>query len=59
MMEGSYPTFIASGLKHKWYTGGCDASYENVSMVDSNNKKIPVPTQGWADGGAMFLQPAR
>ncbi|MBQ8975432.1 MAG: FAD-binding protein, partial [Oscillospiraceae bacterium] len=54
MMEGSYPSFIASGLKHKWYTGGCDASYENVSMVDSNNKKIPVPTQGWADGGAMF-----
>ncbi|MBR3398129.1 MAG: FAD-binding protein [Lachnospiraceae bacterium] len=54
MMEGSVPYRIASGLKHKWYTGGCDASYENVQLVDNNNKKLPAPTQGWKDGGAMF-----
>lgn len=53
MMEGSYTGMIGSGLKHKWYTGGGDASYENVPIVDSENKRVPVPTQGWADGGAM------
>ena len=54
MMEGSSQSRIGTGLKHKWYTGGADASYENVSLVDANNKVLPTPTQGWADGGAMF-----
>ena len=54
MMEGSSPYRIATGLKHKWYTGGGDASYENVPLVDANNKVLPVPVQGWNDGGAMF-----
>ena len=54
MMEGNNPTRIATGLKHKWYTGGADASYENVPLVDANNTVLPAPTQGWADGGAMF-----
>ncbi|MBR5707769.1 MAG: FAD-dependent oxidoreductase [Oscillospiraceae bacterium] len=58
MMEGSAPYRIASGLKHKWYTGGNDASYENVPLVDANNTKLPAPTQGWADGGAMFSNQA-
>lgn len=57
MMEGSYPISIATGLKHKWYTGGGDASYENVPIVDANNKQIPYPTQGWKDGGAMHSIP--
>ena len=54
MMEGSAPTYIATGLKHKWYTGASDASYENVDLVDADNNKLPVPTQSWADGGAMY-----
>ncbi len=54
MMEGSSPTNIATGLKHKWYTGGGDASYENVALVDADNKRLPVPIQGWDDGGAMY-----
>ena len=54
MMEGSAPYRIASGLKHKWYTGGGDASYENVPLVDADNKRLPAPIQGWEDGGAMF-----
>ena len=54
MMEGSVPTRITGGLKHKWYSGGNDASYENVALVDANNVKLPAPTQGWEDGGAMF-----
>ena len=29
MMEGSSPSRFSGGLKHKWYTGGADASYEN------------------------------
>ena len=54
MMEGSAPYRIATGLKHKWYTGGGDASYENIPMVDARGRKLPYATQGWADGGAMF-----
>ena len=54
MMEKTSPSHIAGGLKHKWYTGASDASYENVPLVDADNKQIPVPTQGWADGGAMY-----
>ncbi len=52
-IEGSHPFGIAGGLKHKWYTGGGDASYENVPIVDANNVQMVLPTQGWADGGAM------
>lgn len=58
MQERSAPSRIASGLKHKWYTGGNDASYENVALVDADNKKLPAPTQGWEDGGAMFSNQA-
>jgi len=54
MMEGSAPTTDGAGLGHKWYTGGGDACYENVPLVDANNKVLPAPTQGWADGGALF-----
>ncbi|MBR2520688.1 MAG: FAD-binding protein [Oscillospiraceae bacterium] len=54
MMEVSSPNRFSGGLKHKWYTGGGDASYENVPLVDANNKRLPAPTQGWTDGGAMF-----
>ena len=57
MMEGSCPISIATGLKHKWYTGAGDASYENVPLVDANNKRLPFPTQGWEDGGAMHNIP--
>lgn len=53
MMESSSLHAIGTGLKHKWYTGAGDASYENVSMVDADNRKLPFPTQGWVDGGAM------
>ena len=58
MMEGNSPYRIASGLKHKWYTGGGDASYENVPLVDWNGKKLPAADQGWKDGGAMFADNA-
>jgi len=54
MMETSMPVFIGTGLRHKWYTGAGDASYENVPNVDADNKKLPLPTQGWEDGGAMI-----
>ena len=57
MMEVTRPFNIAGGQKHKWYTGGGDASYENVPIVDANNKQLPLPTQGWADGGAMPSSP--
>ena len=58
MMERSSPSRIAAGYKHKWYTGGADASYENVQLVDADNKPLPAPTQGWVDGGAMFSNQA-
>ena len=54
MMECNTPSRITGGQKHKWYTGAADASYENVQLVDANNKPLPAPTQGWVDGGAMF-----
>ena len=59
MMEANSPFRIATGLKHKWYTGGGDASYENIPVVDSNNVKLPYATQGWEDGGAMFSDAAK
>ena len=48
---------IATGYKHKWYTGGGDASYENVPLVDANGKRLPYPIQGWVDAGAMVPGP--
>ena len=59
MMEASSPYRIATGLKHKWYTGGGDASYENIPIVDSNGKVLPYATQGWQDGGAMWSDAAK
>ncbi len=56
-MEGTGPIGIATGLKHKWYTGAGDASYENVPLVDANGKRVPLPIQGWEDAGAMIPTP--
>ena len=57
MMEGSGVLRIATGYKHKWYSGAGDASYENVPIVDANGKRLPYPTQGWEDWGAMVPPP--
>ena len=57
MMENGAVSRIATGLKHKWYTGGGDASYENVPIVDANGRRLPYPTQGWEDAGAMLPTP--
>jgi succinate dehydrogenase/fumarate reductase flavoprotein subunit len=54
MMEGSSPTTDGAGLGHKWYTGAGDADYENMYLVDADNKVLPAPPHGWADGGALF-----
>ena len=59
MMERNMPSRFSGGLKHKWYSGGADASYENVPLVDADNKVLPAPTQGWADGGVMFSPNAK
>ena len=59
MMEGSSPTRFSGGLRHKWYTGGADASYENVNLVDADNQILPAPSQSWADGGVMFSPNAK
>jgi succinate dehydrogenase/fumarate reductase flavoprotein subunit len=56
-MEASGVVRIATGMKHKWYTGGGDASYENVPLVDANGKRLPYPIQGWVDAGAMVPAP--
>jgi hypothetical protein len=48
---------LGTGYKHKWYGGAGDASYENLQLVDANGKKLPWPTQGWRDGGAMGPPP--
>jgi succinate dehydrogenase/fumarate reductase flavoprotein subunit len=47
MMEKSGLLGIGTGYKHKWYGGAGDASYENVQLVDSDGKKLPVGNQGW------------
>jgi succinate dehydrogenase/fumarate reductase flavoprotein subunit len=52
-MENTGVVRIATGYKHKWYSGAGDASYENVPIVDANGKLVPWPTQGWVDAGAM------
>ena len=59
MMEGSSPSRFSGGLKHKWYTGGADASYENVALVDADNQVLPAPKQSWEDGGVMFSPNAK
>lgn len=56
-MESTGVLRIATGLKHKWYTGAGDASYENVPIVDANGKVLPYPIQGWVDAGAMVAVP--
>ena len=57
MMERTGVVGIATGLKHKWYTGAGDASYENVPLVDANGRRLPYPIQGWEDAGAMVATP--
>ena len=54
MMENGTVVRIATGLKHKWYSGAGDASYENVPLVDANGRRLPYPIQGWEDAGAML-----
>ncbi len=56
-MERTGMLTIATGLKHKWYSGAGDASYENVPIVDANGKRVPLPIQGWEDAGAMAASP--
>jgi succinate dehydrogenase/fumarate reductase flavoprotein subunit len=56
-MESGGVVRIATGMKHKWYTGAGDASYENVPLVDANGKRLPLPIQGWEDYGAMAPNP--
>jgi succinate dehydrogenase/fumarate reductase flavoprotein subunit len=57
LMEQTVPLMLGTGYKHNWYGGAGDASYENVQIVDANGKKLPWPTQGWQDGGAMMPPP--
>ena len=59
MMEGSSPSRFSGGLKHKWYTGGADTSYENIPLVDADNNVLPAPKQSWEDGGVMFSPNAK
>ena len=56
-MERTGVLRIATGYKHKWYSGAGDASYENVPIVDANGKRLPYPIQGWVDAGAMVPSP--
>jgi succinate dehydrogenase/fumarate reductase flavoprotein subunit len=57
VMERTGVMMLATGFKHTWYGGAGDASYENLPMVDANGKKLPWPTQGWVDAGAMRPSP--
>jgi succinate dehydrogenase/fumarate reductase flavoprotein subunit len=56
-MENTGMIGIATGLKHKWYSGAGDASYENVPIVDAKGRRLPYPIQGWIDAGAMVPAP--
>ena len=56
-MEGTGIIGFSTGLKHMWYTGGGDASYENVPLVDASGKRLPLPIQGWEDAGTMVASP--
>jgi succinate dehydrogenase/fumarate reductase flavoprotein subunit len=57
LMERTGILMLGTGYKHTWYGGAGDASYENIQLVDANGKKLPWPTQGWPDGGAMGPSP--
>ncbi|UCC16484.1 MAG: hypothetical protein JSU58_08970, partial [Dehalococcoidales bacterium] len=57
LMERQGMLMLGTGFKHTWYSGASDASFENIEQVDANGKKLPWPTQGWADGGAMGPSP--
>jgi succinate dehydrogenase/fumarate reductase flavoprotein subunit len=57
MMERTGDWMLGGGFKHTWYGGAGDASYENVPLVDANGKRLPWPTQGWPDAGAMRPTP--
>jgi succinate dehydrogenase/fumarate reductase flavoprotein subunit len=57
LMEQTAPHGLGTGLKHTWYGGASDASFENIQQVDANGKKLPWPLQGWPDGGAMGPSP--
>ncbi len=57
VMERTGVMMLSTGFKHTWYGGAGDASYENVPLVDANGKKLPWPTQGWEDAGAMRPTP--
>jgi len=57
LMEQTMPHGLGTGLKHTWYGGASDASFENIQQVDANGKKLPWPLQGWPDGGAMGPSP--
>lgn len=57
LMEHTIPLMLGTGYKHNWYGGAGDASYENLQIVDATGKKLPWPTQGWQDGGAMMPPP--
>jgi succinate dehydrogenase/fumarate reductase flavoprotein subunit len=57
LMEHTIPLMLGTGYKHNWYGGAGDASYENLPLVDADGKKLPWPTQGWQDGGAMMPPP--
>jgi succinate dehydrogenase/fumarate reductase flavoprotein subunit len=57
LMEQTGPFMIGTGLKHTWYGGAGDASFENLQQVDANGKKLPWPVQGWPDGGDMRPSP--
>jgi succinate dehydrogenase/fumarate reductase flavoprotein subunit len=57
LMERTGILALGTGYKHTWYGGAGDASYENIQLVDANGKKLPWPTQGWPDGGAMGPPP--
>lgn len=49
MMESTSILNLGTGMKHHWYGGAGDASYENVPIVDADGKRLPVRTQGWDD----------
>ncbi len=57
LMETVAPHGIGTGLKHTWYGGASDASFENIQQVDNKGTKLPWPLQGWPDGGAMGPTP--
>ena len=57
MMERTGDWTLGGGFKHTWYGGAADASYENVPLVDASGKRLPWPTQGWPDAGAMRPTP--